>query len=161
MSSYSSSSERPTLPSLHTLNLLPPSYAQRRGGSPDESYEQPCPRLYIPQHSWSRRRVSTSTSSSTSRTPSPTPSGASSCSSASSTLSSTSPSKLTLIPSSFEDAQAIVLVTGTGTGQSLLLTGRALEHFRHPQRQIAKGTRLHPYRFGGRRPSTASSLPSP
>jgi hypothetical protein len=42
--------------------------------------------------------------------------------------------------------------------------GPALEHFRHPQRQIAKGTRLHPYRFAGdrtsRRASIASSLSS-
>ncbi|KAF7359414.1 Mitochondrial escape protein 2 [Mycena sanguinolenta] len=88
MSSYSSS-ERPTLPPLHTLNLLPASYAQRRGSSPYDSYERPCQRLNVPQSSWSRRRVSTS-SSSTSRTPSPTPSG---CSSTSSTSSPASSSK--------------------------------------------------------------------
>ncbi|KAJ7871519.1 hypothetical protein B0H14DRAFT_2570843 [Mycena olivaceomarginata] len=165
MSSYSSSSERPTLPPLHTLNLLPASYAQRRGSSPYDSYERPCQRFNVPQHSWSRRRVSTSTSSSTSRTPSPTPSDASSTSS----TSPSSSSKLKLVPSSFEDADAIIVipppgaphVPGTRPGRGLLLTGPALEHLRHPQRQIAKGTRLHPYRFAGRRASTASSLPSP
>ncbi|KAF7360210.1 hypothetical protein MVEN_00749800 [Mycena venus] len=167
MSSYtSSSSDRPTLPPLHTLNLLPPSYAQRKGGSPYDSYERPCQRPYAPQHSWQRtRRVSTSTSSSTSRTPSPTPSNASSrTSSSSSTSSPISPSKLTLIPSSFEDADAVVVVpppgARSGTSQSLLLTGPALEQLRHPRRQLAKGTRLHPYRFAGRRASNASSLSS-
>ncbi|KAJ6500399.1 hypothetical protein C8R45DRAFT_977512 [Mycena sanguinolenta] len=161
MLSYSSS-ERPTLPPLHTLNLLPASYAQRRGSSPYDSYERPCQRLNVPQSSWSRRRVSTS-SSETSRTPSPTPSGVSSCSSASSNSSPTSPSKkLTLVPSSFEDAQAIVVIPPPGTpGQGLLLMGPALEHLRHPQRRIAKGTRLHPYRFAGRRASHESTLPSP
>ncbi|KAF7338609.1 hypothetical protein MVEN_02087200 [Mycena venus] len=165
----SSHSERPTLPPLHTLNLLPASYAKRLGGSPYASYERPCQRLNVPQHSWSRRRVSTSTSSTTSRSPSPTPSDASSRTSASSTSSPTSPlksSKLTLVPSSFEDAEAIVVipppdaphVPGTRPGQGLLLMGPALEHVRHPQRRIAKGTRLHPYRFARRRASNASSL---
>ncbi|KAJ7774474.1 hypothetical protein DFH07DRAFT_1056886 [Mycena maculata] len=153
MSSHSSS-ERPTLPSLHTLNLLPPSYAQRPGGSsPYDSYERPsCPRPNVAQHSWPyKRRVSTS--SSTSRTPSPTPSDASS--SASSSPTSPSKSKLTLIPSSFADADAVVVVPPpNGAGQSLLLMGPALEHLRHPQRQISKGTRLHPYRFA---PSADSS----
>ncbi|KAJ6557988.1 hypothetical protein B0H19DRAFT_1261555 [Mycena capillaripes] len=166
MSSYSSSSERPTLPPLHTLNLLPTS---RREASPYGSYERPCPRLNVPQYSWSHtRRVSTSTSSSTSRTPSPTPSDASSSRSTSSSPTSPSKSKLTLVPSSFADAEAIVVipppgathVPGTRPGQGLLLMGPALEHLRHPQRQIAKGTRLHPYRFAGRRTSTASSVSS-
>ncbi|KAJ7461744.1 hypothetical protein B0H11DRAFT_2285739 [Mycena galericulata] len=152
MSSYSSS-ERPTLPSLHTLNLLPPACAQRpRGGSPYDSYDRPsCPPLNVPQHSWPyNRRVSTS--SSTSRTPSPTPSDTS-LSSASSSPTSPSKSKLTLIPSSFEDAEAVIVIPPPGAPASgpqtasLLLMGPALEHLRHPQRQIAKGTRLHPYRF--------------
>ncbi|KAJ7666016.1 hypothetical protein DFH06DRAFT_1185652, partial [Mycena polygramma] len=159
-----------SLPSLHTLNLLPASYAQHRGSSPYDSYERPCPRFKVPQHSWQRpRRVSTSTSSSTARTPSPTPSDASSRTSSSLSSSPTSPnSKLTLVPSSFADADAIVVipppgaphVPGTRPGQGLLLTGHALELLRHPQRQIAKGTRLHPYRFAGRRASNASSLSS-
>ncbi|KAJ7604001.1 hypothetical protein DFH06DRAFT_1349843 [Mycena polygramma] len=76
--------------------------------------------------------------------------------------------KLTLVPSSFADADAIVVipppgtphVPGTRPGQGLLLTGPALERLRHPQRQIAKGTRLHPYRFAGRpRVQCAFSVP--
>ncbi|KAJ7629355.1 hypothetical protein DFH06DRAFT_1480356 [Mycena polygramma] len=160
-----------SLPPLHTLNLLPASCAQHRGGSPYDTYERPCPRLDITQHSWQRpRRVSTSTTSSTSRTPSPTPSDASFRTSSSSSSSPTSPSnsKLTLVPSSFADADAIVVipppgtphVPGTRPGQGLLLTGPALQLLRRPQRQIAKGTRLHPYRFAGRRASNASSLSS-
>ncbi|KAJ7164728.1 hypothetical protein C8R43DRAFT_239059 [Mycena crocata] len=180
MSSYSSSSasERPTLPPLHTLNLLPKSFNQQgRGRSTYDSYESPsCPRLNVPQRSWPYdRRVSMT--SSTSRTPSPTPSDASS--SASSSPTSPSKSKLTLIPSSFEDAEAIIVIPPPGApqipgmssvrgvhskpGQGLLLTGPALELLRHPQRQIAKGTRLHPYRFAGdasRRASRRSSMSS-
>ncbi|KAJ6584567.1 hypothetical protein B0H19DRAFT_1249530 [Mycena capillaripes] len=170
MSSYSSSSERPTLPPLHTLNLLPAPCAQhRKRGSPYDSYERTCPRLNVPQHSWPyARRVSTSTSSSTSRTPSPSPSDTSSRTSSSSSPTSPSKQKLTLVPSSFEDAEAIVVIPppgaahGRGQSQSLLLTGLALEHLRHPQRPLAKGTRLHPYRFArtSRRTSIASSLSS-
>ncbi|KAJ7108687.1 hypothetical protein C8R44DRAFT_743928 [Mycena epipterygia] len=176
----SSSSERPTLPPLHTLNLLPASYVRHcRGDSPYESYEHPsCPRLHVPQHSWSynNRRVSTSSSSSTSRTPSPSPSATSSLGhSPSPTSPSKSNSKFTLVPSSFEDADAVIVipppgaphVPGAQLGQGLLLTGAALEHLRHPQRQIAKGTRLHPYRFVGygartssRRTSISSSASS-
>ncbi|KAJ7118626.1 hypothetical protein C8R43DRAFT_1241812 [Mycena crocata] len=177
MSSHSSSSQRPTLPPLHTLNLLPPSYAQqRRGESPYDSYDRPsCPRLNVPEHLWPyNRRASTSSSS---RTPSPTPSDASS--SASSSPTSPSKSKLTLIPSSFEDADAIVVIPPPGAsldiapgaqskpGQALLLLGFSLKRLHHHQCQIAKGTRMHPYRFAGdascrtsRRPPISSSLSS-
>ncbi|KAJ6482167.1 hypothetical protein C8R47DRAFT_1218143 [Mycena vitilis] len=143
-----------SLPPIHTLNLLPSSCAQRKGGSSYDDYERPCP-LNVPQRSWS----------STSRAPSPTPSDASSRTSSSSRSSPVS-TKLTLIPSSFADADAIVVipppgtphVPGTRPGQGLLLTGPALERLRHPQRQIAKGTRLHPYRFADRRASSVLSL---
>ncbi|KAJ7468036.1 hypothetical protein FB451DRAFT_1177688 [Mycena latifolia] len=136
MASYSASSERPTLPPLHTLNLLPSSYRSR-----PSPYDSLCP----PPHA--HRRASTASSS---RTPSPTPSDASS------NLSSSSPvsPKLTLVPSSFADADAVLVVPPTGAAKPLLLTGVALAHLRHPQRQISKGTRLHPYRFA-RRPSAA------
>ncbi|KAJ7043462.1 hypothetical protein C8F04DRAFT_1072148 [Mycena alexandri] len=157
-SSSSSSSERPTLPPLHTLNLLPPSFAQHcRGDSPYDS----SPRLHVPKRSWAYPRrvsMSSSSSSSTSRTPSPSPSDSSS---SSSSTSPTSP-KVKLVPCSFADADAVVVIPPPGApGQGLLLTGPALAHLRHPQRQIAKGTRLHPYRFAaGRRASMASSVAS-
>ncbi|KAK7005820.1 hypothetical protein R3P38DRAFT_3214763 [Favolaschia claudopus] len=149
-SHWSNSSAGPTLPPLHTLNLLPPSYAQRRGGSPPDAYDPSCPRLHVPHH----RRASTSTASS-SRTPSPVPS----------TSSSSASQKLTLIPSSMEDADAVVLVPspdapaipGTRPGQSLLLTGPSIEQFRGSggSRSVPKGTRLHPYRFANRRRPSA------
>ncbi|KAJ7760413.1 hypothetical protein B0H16DRAFT_1532223 [Mycena metata] len=152
----SSFSERPTLPPLHTLNLLPPSFGQRSGDSPHDS----SPRLHVPKRSWAYpRRVSmSSSSSSTSRTPSPSPSDSSS---SSSSTSPTSP-KVKLVPCSFADADAVVVIPPPGSpGQGLLLTGPALAHLRHPQRQIAKGTRLHPYRFASRRrASVASSVAS-
>ncbi|KAJ7269661.1 hypothetical protein C8J57DRAFT_318099 [Mycena rebaudengoi] len=178
MSSYS---ERPTLPPLHTLDLPTP-YLHRRQGSPYDSPERPsCPRLNVPRHSWSHnRRVSTS--SSTSRTPSPTPSDASTSSSTMSHCSPSSPSKMRLVPSSFADANAILVIPPPETpyipditsacrsplesaraGQGLLLFGSAMEHLRHPQRQLAKGARLHPYRImrvgeGSRRTSVSSSM---
>ncbi|KAK7023861.1 hypothetical protein R3P38DRAFT_3270138 [Favolaschia claudopus] len=163
------SSERPTLPPLHTLNLLPSSYSQRYR-LPSDIYENSCSRRDVFQHSASHRRVSTCTSSSTSRTPSPTPSDASSATSASSTSSTpTSPSKtqkLTLVPSSLEDAEAVVVISSPDdphapSARPLLLLGPALEQLRHPQRSVAKGTRLHPYRFAGRRPSSVPSIPLP
>ena len=65
------------------------------------------------------------------------------------------------MPTTFEHADAVVLVpppdaphvqllsgiTDVKPAQPLLLVGPALHHLRHPQRQIAKGTRLHPYRI--------------
>ncbi|KAJ7918473.1 hypothetical protein B0H13DRAFT_2269166 [Mycena leptocephala] len=162
MPSYSSSAERPALPPLRTLNLLPTSCAQHQGGSPYDSYEASCPRLHVPQHSWlPSRRVSTSTS----RTPSPTPSDTPS--NTSSTSSPTSPSnnpKLTLIPSSFADAEAVIVISPPGApnvpGQALLLTGPALKRLRHAQRRLAQGTRVHPYRFGGHRTFRRASIAS-
>ncbi|KAJ7821026.1 hypothetical protein B0H14DRAFT_2832536 [Mycena olivaceomarginata] len=151
MSSPASSSKRPTLPPLRTLNLLPPC-TQRQGDSVYDSYDRPCPTLNVPHHT---RRVSTSTSSSTSRTPSPTPSDAGSLSSATSSSSSSS-SKLTLVPcASFEDAEAVVLIPPPGTEgtRGLLLMGPALARLRCPQRPLAKGTRVHPYRIARRRAS--------
>ncbi|KAJ7100089.1 hypothetical protein B0H15DRAFT_796783 [Mycena belliarum] len=143
MSAYTAPSERPTLPSLHTLNLLPPSY-HRRASTYDSLCQTP--------HTF--RRASTASSS---RTPSPTPSDASSNLSGGSSPSSAVSPKLTLVPSAFDEADAVLVVPPPGHGAAgskpLLLTGAALAHLRHPQRQIAKGTRLHPYRFA-RRPST-------
>ncbi|OAX41287.1 hypothetical protein K503DRAFT_863983 [Rhizopogon vinicolor AM-OR11-026] len=153
----SSASVRPTLPPLHTLDLprgktqLPPI---------DELYDshefkRQVPRLHIPTHQNRHVSISSSTSS---RTPSPTPSP----------FSPSRPStaggkctKIRLVPTTFEHADAIVLVlppdaphmyplsgiTNLKPAQPLLLVGPALQHLRHPQRQIAKGARLHPYRI--------------
>ncbi|KAJ7634643.1 hypothetical protein FB45DRAFT_865328 [Roridomyces roridus] len=177
-STYSASSQRPTLPPLRTLNLLPPSCAKspREVSHYDLHEHSSRPRLHVPQHSWphiNSRRVSTSSSTtSQSRTPSPTPSDASSSSLLSASSSSscspykTSPHrKLSLFPSSLEEADAIVVVPADPAAKSLLLTGRAVERLR--QRQIAPhGARLHPYRFcprtsgSHRRASVSSSVSS-
>ena len=37
-------------------------------------------------------------------------------------------------------------VPRTGHEQGLLLVGPALQHVRQPQRELAKGARIHPYR---------------
>ena len=37
-------------------------------------------------------------------------------------------------------------VPRNGQGQGLLLVGPALQYVRQPQRQLAKGARIHPYR---------------
>ncbi|KAG0706918.1 hypothetical protein DFH29DRAFT_1076646 [Suillus ampliporus] len=161
----SSASVRPTLPPLHTLDLprgktqLPPVDALY------DSYEfkRQIPRLHIPSqcaHARQNRQVSISSSTS-SRTPSPTPSPLSSSSSRSSTSGGQTP-KIRLVPTTLEHADAVVIVPPPDAphmhplsgvtnlkqrAQPLLLVGPALQHIRHPQRQIAKGARLHPYRI--------------
>ncbi|KAH0826670.1 hypothetical protein J3R83DRAFT_5058 [Lanmaoa asiatica] len=60
--------------------------------------------------------------------------------------------KIRLVPTSFENADAVVLISppsasNTPSPQPLLLVGPALQRLRHPQRQLAKGARLHPYRI--------------
>nr|GAT52595.1 predicted protein [Mycena chlorophos] len=131
--------ERPTLPPLHTLNLLPASYeSRRRTTTPYDSYEPM-------NDSWqSRRRVSTCSST---RTPSPSPSD-------SSTLSSPG-NKVTLVPcASIDEADAVIVVpTVPDGGKGFLVTGHALAQLRLPQRQLAKDVRarMHPYRFSSRR----------
>lgn len=118
------------------------------------------PRLHIPSrytHVRQNRQISISPSTS-SRTPSPTPLPLSpSCPSTSGGQST----KIRLVPTTFEHADAVVLVpppdaphmhpvfgiTNPKPAQPLLLVGPALQRLRHPQRQIAKGTRFHPYRI--------------
>ncbi|KAJ7185776.1 hypothetical protein C8R46DRAFT_1342973 [Mycena filopes] len=153
------SSGRPTLPPLHTLNLLPAQH--HRWGS---RYDH-LPRLHIPKRTRAcPPRVSLSSSSATSRTPSPTPSDCSSSSTSSTSTSPTSPhprSKLRLVPSSFADADAVVVIPPSGaSGQSLLLTGPALARLRSRQRPLAEGTRVHPYRFAPARDAFVTS-PAP
>lgn len=119
------------------------------------------PRLRMPsQYSHSRQNRQVSISSSTSsRTSSPTPSPLSSSSSPTSGGQST---KIRLVPTTFEHADAIVVIPAPDAphvhplsgvtdlkqpAQPLLLVGPALQRLRQPQRQLAKGARLHPYRI--------------
>ncbi|KAJ7594933.1 hypothetical protein C8J56DRAFT_1044650 [Mycena floridula] len=128
-------SSRPTLPSLSSLDLLP-----RKPYDSTRTYE---------------RSRQCSVSSTLSRTPSPTPS----CLSTSSSRSETA---FRLVPSTLDDATAIILVRSLKE-QPLLLVGPSVERYRQPQRPLAKGARIHPYRLipniGSRRSSAA--FPSP
>ncbi|KAG6841497.1 hypothetical protein C0991_010355 [Blastosporella zonata] len=71
------------------------------------------------------------------------------------------PLRFRLEPCSLGEAQAVLLVpppsapfipsssmpTPQQKQQALLLLGSSLEYFRQPQRQLAKGARVHPYRI--------------
>jgi hypothetical protein len=136
-------SVRPTLPSIRTLDL------SRTSSS-----------------------GSMSTTSSDSRAPSP---AASDTSAVSSII--TAGEKLRLVPCPLDVANAIVLVTPPipnpshesasppeaeikdKQGQAFLLVGPAMNRFRHPQRQLSKGARVHPYRIV--RAKNGSRCPSP
>ncbi|KAG2341653.1 hypothetical protein BDR05DRAFT_965069 [Suillus weaverae] len=172
----SSASVRPTLPPLHTLHL--PRGKTQLPRTLHDSYElkRQVPRLRMPSsqyaHSRQNRQVSISSSTS-SRTPSPTPSPLSPSPSSTSGGQST---KIRLVPTTFEHADAFVVIPAPDAphvhplsgvtnlkqpAQPLLLVGPALQRLRHPQRQLAKGARLHPYRIvrspADRRFSIASS----
>ncbi|KAG6333938.1 hypothetical protein ID866_5149 [Astraeus odoratus] len=87
----------------------------------------------------------------TSRTPSPSPA----CAPSSSTCcdaKAASPQKFRLLPTTLENADAIVLVLPPTTPHApqpepLLLMGPALQRFRQPHRRLTRGTRVHPYRI--------------
>lgn len=63
------------------------------------------------------------------------------------------PQKLRLVPATLENADAVVVIppslpTPQGCQpQPLLLVGPALQRFRHPNRRLAKGARVHPYQI--------------
>ncbi|KAF8068957.1 hypothetical protein FPV67DRAFT_1780361 [Lyophyllum atratum] len=75
----------------------------------------------------------------------------------------TNPLRFRLEPCTLDEAQAIVLIpppcappvpsltnptpTPQKKQQALLLLGPSMQYFRHPQRQLAKGARIHPYRI--------------
>lgn len=189
-SSASSASVRPTLPPLHTLHLprgnlkslkIPGQFT--RIDALHDSYElrRQIPRLHIPSsqysHSCQNRQVSISspTSSCTSSSPTPSP-FSSSCPSTSGRQST----KIRLVPTTFEHADAIVVIPAPDApyvhplsgvtnpkqpAQPLLLVGPALQRLRQPQRPLAKGARLRPYRIvrspADRRFSIASTTTKP
>ncbi|KAF7426392.1 hypothetical protein PC9H_008760 [Pleurotus ostreatus] len=177
------SGERPTLPPLNTLNPSVP----RRGSTPRYNYNLYDPSSSTNNMTHSRR--ASTFSSTSSRTPSPTPSDPSDPSTSqiklptipshpSLVVASPStpsrrvrptvhPGKFRLVPCTLDVAEAVVLVPppdaptlpSNKPGQALLLVGPALNHLRHPQRRIAKGARIHPYRF--LRNGERSSKPQP
>ncbi|KAF8190456.1 hypothetical protein BJ912DRAFT_965156 [Pholiota molesta] len=152
-------SERPTLPSIHTLELplLTRSTLSNVQYAP-EINARPI-RFNVPTNKMNHdRRVSTSssaTSSSRSSSPTSPPDGFSS------RLPSTLPPNFRLVPCEMENAEAVILFpppgaqdanvsnysTHNGKGGGILLVGPALHKIcRNPQRPLAKGARVHPYR---------------
>ncbi|KIM70495.1 hypothetical protein SCLCIDRAFT_1206636 [Scleroderma citrinum Foug A] len=95
-----------------------------------------------------RRQVPT-----TLRTPSPTLPCASSSYVRPGAHKASLPQKVRLVPTSIENADAVVVIPPPPTvphacqAQPLLLVGPALQRFRQPNRQLAKGSRVHPYRI--------------
>ncbi|KAG2154146.1 uncharacterized protein EDB93DRAFT_1132874 [Suillus bovinus] len=176
-SSASFTSVRPSLPPLHTLHLPRGKIQVPRIDALHDLYKSKpqIPRLHIPssQYSHSCRNRQVSISSSTFyRTPVSAPSPlSSSCSSTSEDQST----KIRLVPTIAEHADAFFVIpdpnaphvhplSGANLEQlapTLLLIGPAFQRMRQPQRQIAKGARLRPYRIvrspADRRFSTAST----
>ncbi|KAJ3505706.1 hypothetical protein NLJ89_g7274 [Agrocybe chaxingu] len=150
--------ERPTLPPLHTLNLLPrPSRANVKYEHHDNLRTVAS---QMPRTCHIRQVSSSSSHTNASRNASPSPSE---CDSDISPLETPSKqTKFRLVPCEFAAADAVILVPPPGTSyagagynyvpregnpQGLLLVGQALQHVRHPERHIAKGARIHPYRI--------------
>ncbi|KAF8814800.1 hypothetical protein BYT27DRAFT_7230448 [Phlegmacium glaucopus] len=146
---------RPTLPPIHTLNISLPKHAYVNHDN------LRCSPLNAPHNHHHDRQVSTSSSqTSASRTVSPSPPPSDTDSEVNHSNPHTS-TKFRLVPCPLEMADAVILVPPpdathittapnyvprTGHGRGLLLVGPALHHVRQPERQLAKGARIHPYR---------------
>ena len=121
-----------------------------------------CSLLNVSHNQHHDRQVSTSSHTSASRTTSlsPSPSSGDADSEINNSNLQHTDTKFRLVPCPLEIADAVILlpapddtshvlpnyVPRAGHGQGLLLVGPALQHIRHPQRQLAKGARIHPYR---------------
>ncbi|KAK0452342.1 hypothetical protein EV421DRAFT_2030948 [Armillaria borealis] len=144
--------QRPTLPSIRSLDLLP---LCKEVDITDESPKYPsCPRIMYQNRRMQRQASISSTSS---RTPSPPPSRHPS-------LTFPTGTRFRLVPCPLDAADAVVVVpppdapyipplsalqTSAGhapPSQALFLVGPALQQFRQPHRPLAKGARVHPYR---------------
>ncbi|KAH6906784.1 hypothetical protein BKA70DRAFT_398306 [Coprinopsis sp. MPI-PUGE-AT-0042] len=160
-------SERPTLPPFKTLESLADqgyvSSSQWSSRSTFVPYPRSAPATCSRYtHGLRKASISSSNTSGSERSPSPTPS----VSSRSSSLSPSSPltpvtpsGQVRLVRCDMQEANALILVPAPDTpfthpvlkgakpGQSLLLVGHAMQQFvRHPQREISRGARMHPYR---------------
>ncbi|KAG6377397.1 hypothetical protein JVT61DRAFT_15194 [Boletus reticuloceps] len=167
-------SSRPTLPPLHSLNLP-------RGGIP-------LPRIHelYDLHDHSRRDLHLNLPNGheqppipqlvTPRTPSSSDSYLRPCTNTPASpvvatpLTPTSwpfpPHKIRLVPTTFENANAVILVPPPHVPlQPVLLVGSAVERLRHPRRQLPEGVRIHPYRVArpvdGRPPTGLSQTKGP
>ncbi|KAK0192714.1 hypothetical protein F5146DRAFT_1041169 [Armillaria mellea] len=145
--------QRPTLPSIRSLDLLP---LCKEVDIADEPSKYPlCPRVMCQNYRMQRQASVSSTSS---RTPSSPPSRHPS-------LTSPSGIRFRLVPCTLDAADAVVVVpppdapyipplsalqTSAGhapPSQALFLVGPALQQFRQPYRPLSKGARVHPYRI--------------
>jgi len=171
--SMAKSTERPTLPSIHALNLL--SLSKHDNVQYDHhdimvNWFHLMNFLAFNAHTFVQtrrasvahnRRVSTSSSQtcSSSRNASPTPS----MEDMSSPTTPTTPQKLRLAPCSLEEADAIICVyprrkstdfddsfispqQGKGCTATVLYTGASVEKFRRSYRGSEKGCAVHPFR---------------
>ncbi|PPR06808.1 hypothetical protein CVT26_003834 [Gymnopilus dilepis] len=149
---------RPTLPSIHTLDLFSHSSPRNVKYDTHNNLRQNNAGLV---HHHSRQFSSSSSQTSASRRTSPSPSYNSDSESdgdLSSPRGSQCPTKLRLAPCAIEQAEAIIVVSDAPIGaqgsdyaprqgkHSVLLMGPSIQRFRNPQRTLAKGVRVHPYR---------------
>lgn len=190
LSAFISTSERPTLPPLHSLDLPMPDVSKKMLQPPIHELNDPHEyyntlRLAAPQPSRARQPSISSSVSSRMSSTSPAPSVSTAPTSPSPSPPPPSFPKVRLVlTDSWEHADAALLFpppdapyvptlqaitsgvhTPNRTNGPLLLIGRALEHVRGPQRCLAKGARAHPYRLvrsdaPSRRPSTSSRTSS-
>ncbi|KAK0458809.1 uncharacterized protein EV420DRAFT_1540666 [Desarmillaria tabescens] len=138
-------SQRPTLPSIHSLDLLPLCKEVDTSNKPLNYLS--CPRA-VHQNRRLHRQASISSSTS-SRTPSPS-------SSRYPSLTFPAGIRLRLVPCPLDAADAVVVVPPpdapyipplSSLQTPLFLVGPALQQFRQPHRPLAKGARVHPYRI--------------
>jgi len=150
--------DRPTLPSIHTLNLpFPPRPKQTH-----VKYQNHNNLICSPLNHHGRQVSTSSSRTSASRTISPSPSPPfNDADSEINNSNSHTDTKFRLVPCPLDIADAVILVPAphayptpnlpnyvprSGHGQGLLLVGTALQQIRQPHRQLAKGARIHPYR---------------
>ncbi|KAI5825913.1 hypothetical protein K523DRAFT_282087 [Schizophyllum commune Tattone D] len=162
---------RPTLPSLHELGLVPPFLPDmsRLSLHDVEMTDEP------PSHQHQRRTSTSSTStlaSTSSRSPSPTlyddstsrpalkahgkPCKRSHAPRTPSPMSQPTPPvaalPYALAPCSLSEADAVLLFPPHDKSQGpskgiMMLTGESVRQLRHPERRIARGARLQPYKI--------------
>ncbi|KAG8216901.1 hypothetical protein J3R82DRAFT_7174 [Butyriboletus roseoflavus] len=153
-------SNRPTLPPLHTLGLprgdIPP---PRTHESYDPNDVNRLPLVPFRQPNYPQRHqplispfaaseeLTSPTAYLRPRTNTPAPASASP-----SPLMPFPSARVRLSPTSLENADAVVLIAPPPAGnapppQPLLLVGPALQRLRQRERQVEKGTRVHPYRI--------------
>jgi len=150
---------RPTLPSIHTLNLPSLSRSSHRNVKYD-NHDNLRRNSINAMHPHERQVSTSSFHTSASRNTSPSPSDIDSDGDTTSPSTPQGPTKFRLVPCPLEEAEAIILISNQpirpqpsnytprqGKEHSVLIVGPSLQRFRNPQRPLAKGARIHPYRI--------------